>query len=207
MPDIVILDDLPSSRTVIFDGTKNSWERAKINATAGVAGLAAVTGASVLGWLWGAIVGRSIVTSAGPAIASGAGGAWAAIGEKVGGAVAQITNLSCGAACGTMLTGISQSRLILTAGAPTHAALLAKALGTGWRGGYVGPTQLQRLAGLGRSFIAELYDGMSSMGHFVVVDRITRAQVFIRDPWNGGSTYRMMLSEFLRVWTGNAVFK
>lgn len=46
------------------------------------------------------------------------------------------------------------------------------------------------------------------MGHFVVVDGLDDAgRVLIRDPWGGGSTYTMDLSEFHRVWNGSAVFK
>jgi hypothetical protein len=104
-----------------------------------------------------------------------------------------------------MLTGIPQAELIAAAGAPTTPELLAGALGAGWRGGYVG--QLDALVDLGRPFAAELYEFGAKMGHLVVIDGVQAGKVLIRDPWAGGSTYRMLLSEFERVWTGRAVFK
>ena len=39
----------------------------------------------------------------------------------------------------------------------------------------------------------------------VVVDGVEAGKVLIRDPAAGGSTYRMMMKEFQRVWTGNVV--
>jgi ABC-type bacteriocin/lantibiotic exporter with double-glycine peptidase domain len=105
-----------------------------------------------------------------------------------------------------MLNGIAQADLIASAGAPTNVAALARALGPGWRGGYVGPGQLKSLFGLGRPFAAELYSG-GRLGHLVVVDGVEAGQVLIRDPAAIGSTYRMTMEEFQRVWTGNAVFR
>jgi hypothetical protein len=37
----------------------------------------------------------------------------------------------------------------------------------------------------------------------VVVNRLEDGQIFIRDPATGGSTYRNLMEEFQRVWTGN----
>lgn len=127
--------------------------------------------------------------------------------ETAGGAVAQSSPVSCGAACGEMLSGIPQSVLREAAGAPTHAEALAKALGEGWRGGYVGPTQLHMLTGLRRPWAAELRNDGDKLGHFVVVDGLQDGAVVIRDPWAGGSTYRMAIEEFKQAWTGNAVFR
>lgn len=132
----------------------------------------------------------------------GAGGNWTRFAEVEGGAIGQITDTSCVAACGEMLSGISQSTLLHI----TDVGSLAKALGTGWRGGYVGPDQLHKLLGLGRPFAAEFYEG-GRLGHLVVVDGIEGGQLFIRDPWGGGTIYRMSMDEFLRVWDGNAVFR
>jgi hypothetical protein len=84
--------------------------------------------------------------------------------------------------------------------------LLARSMGEGWRGGYAGPKQLSALLGLGRPFGAELYEG-GNLAHLVVVDGMQAGQMLIRDSWAGGSTYRMTLQEFLRVWNGNVVFK
>lgn len=137
----------------------------------------------------------------------GAGGNWATIAERQGGAIAQTTATSCGAACGEMLSGISQAELIKRAGAPTSVEGLASALGVGWRGGYVGPGQLQQLIGLGRPFAAQLRQAGARLDHLVVIDGVDAGQLLIRDPWGGGSTYRMTMDEFLNVWTGNAVFR
>lgn len=135
---------------------------------------------------------------------AGAGGRWTTIDETPGGAVAQQTDTSCGAACGEMLSGIPQRELIDRVGAPTSAADLA--VGIGGRGGYVGPQQLEALVQNG-PFAAHLRDG-SRLGHFVVVQGMDdMGRVLIRDPWAGGSTYSMMLDEFLRVWNGEAVFR
>jgi Peptidase C39 family len=111
-----------------------------------------------------------------------------------------------GAACGEMISGVPQATLVEAAGAPTDVASLSRALGSGWRGGYVGPTQFDKLMGLGRPWAAELYDG-GKLGHFVTVDGRMGSNLLIRDPWAGGSKYQMTLEEFLRMWTGNAVFK
>ena len=70
-----------------------------------------------------AAVGKSPVSK------GGAGGGWKTINEVPGGAVAQHTSTSCGAACGEMISGIEQSTLIRAAGAPTDSATLARALG------------------------------------------------------------------------------
>lgn len=135
---------------------------------------------------------------------AGAGGSWNVINETPGGSVAQSTPVSCGAARGEMLSGISEADLIQAAGAPTDAASLARAIGG--RGGYVGPGSLNALIDNG-PFAAHLYEG-GPMGHFVVVDGLDQlGRIMIRDPWAGGSTYVMSPSEFLRVWNGEAVFK
>lgn len=141
------------------------------------------------------------------ATAVGAGGGWQTIDETPGGAVGQLTSTSCVAACGEMLSGgtMSQASLIGKIGDPSDSGLLAHALGAGWRGGYVGPGQLDQLLGLGRPFGAEFYEG-GGLGHMVVVDGNNAIGNFmIRDPWGGGSTYSMTADEFLRVWNGNAV--
>jgi RHS repeat-associated protein len=176
--------------------------KAELTIAMGVVNLFELAGAG-LAWLStkAFVKGAEIVATR----SVGAGGGWATIGEKAGGAISQRTATSCGAACGEMLSGISQAELIATAGAPTNVATLAKALGAGYRGGYVGPAQLPKLLATGRPFAAELYEG-GKLGHLVVVDGTKAGQVLIRDPSGAGSTYSMAMSEFQRVWTGNAVF-
>jgi hypothetical protein len=212
-------DDLPSNRAVILNGSAESWQRAKINGLIGGVGLAGVLG----GWAVGLVCrGGEAAVAGGGLLAThaeevedelvalneiGAGGGWATIGEEAGGAIGQTTQTSCGAACGEMLSGIAQAHLIDNAGAPTTPELLAQALGKGWRGGYVSPDKLDKLFALGRSFAAELYEGRERLGHFVVVDGFDAGHVLIRDAWAGGSTYRMLLSEFERFWTGRVVFR
>lgn len=128
------------------------------------------------------------------------------IGEQSGGAIGQSSSVSCGAACGEMLTDIPEADLIRAVGAPTDPSALARGLGGDWRGGYVGPDQLDALTELGRPWAAELYEG-GKLGHMVVVDGAESGNFLIRDPWAGGSTYQMTTDEFMRVWTGRAVFR
>lgn len=150
------------------------------------------------------VVGARSALSVSGTPAGGAGGNWATIGAQSGGAVGQTTRLSCGAACGEMLTGMAQGGLIRSAGAPTTADMLAKVLGAGWRGGYVAPEALQVLLKRGDPFAAILYDG-GKIPHFVVAQPGSVGRVFVRDPWAGGSTYEMAVDEFHRVWTGLVV--
>jgi len=46
----------------------------------------------------------------------------------------------------------------------------------------------------------------TDVGHMVVVDKIENGLVKVRDPL-GGTRYNMTTDEFLRVWSGIAVFK
>ncbi|WP_394828326.1 RHS repeat-associated core domain-containing protein [Pendulispora albinea] len=142
----------------------------------------------------------------GPAFPSGAGAGgkgWRVINESAGGAVGQRTPTSCGAACGEMVSGIPQDELIPRVGAPTDAKFLGK--GIGRIGGYLGPNLYSHLMGLKRPWIAELRSGPQGISHFVVVDGMQGANLFIRDPWNGGSTYEMTVDAFHDAWTGNGV--
>ncbi|WP_315786581.1 RHS repeat-associated core domain-containing protein [Bradyrhizobium sp. SZCCHNR2011] len=156
----------------------------------------------------GAFVGMLpfLVTKGAPTAPKvGAGGSWATIGATEGGAVAQLTSTSCVAACGEMLSNISQAALMRAIGAPASSKALAGALGAGWRGGYVGPEALRALLARG-PFAAELYEG-GKLSHMVVVDGMKAGHVLIRDPWGAGSAYRMTIQEFQRVWNGNVVFR
>jgi ABC-type bacteriocin/lantibiotic exporter with double-glycine peptidase domain len=105
-----------------------------------------------------------------------------------------------------MVSGIPQSELISAAGAPTDPGALARAMGPGWRGGYVGAEQLDKVMGLGRPWVAEFYES-GKLGHFVVVEGRQGTNFLIRDPAGGGSTYEMAAGEFHRVWTGRAVLR
>jgi RHS repeat-associated protein len=137
---------------------------------------------------------------------AGAGGNWPTIGEKAGGAIAQLSGMSCGAACGEMVAGIPQAQLISEAGAPTGVRGLAMALGQGWSGSAVTPESLSLL--LRRApFIAQMHDIGAKISHFVVVDGMHAGQVLIRDPADGGSTYRMALDEFIKFWNLYSVWR
>lgn len=129
------------------------------------------------------LFGAAARESASATIASqvGAGGNWARIAEQEGGAIAQKTGTSCVSACGEMLTGKSQSQLIKAIGAPSNAQSLARALGKGWRGGYVGPENLNILLKSGQPFAAEFKEVGERLAHMVVVDGVNSAgQVLIR---------------------------
>ncbi len=59
---------------------------------------------------------------------------------------------------------------------------------------------------IGRPWAAEFYEG-GPLGHYVVVNGFDDAgRIITRNPWRGGSTYKMTVKEFQRVWNGNAVF-
>jgi len=135
----------------------------------------------------------------------GAGGSWRVHNEAAGRAVGQTRPDSCVAACGEMLTGRTQSDLIARIDSPATIEDLARELGDGWRGGYVDPSDLDRLGARG-PFGATLYDG-GQLHHMVVVDRVSDDAVAILDPANGGTSYQMAREEFLRVWTGGVVFR
>jgi len=135
----------------------------------------------------------------------GAGGNWATIGETPGGAVGQTTSMSCGAACGEMLSGVPQSELIELAGAPTSVEQLSQALGPNWRGGLLETATIDDMLALNRPFAAEFRDG-GRIGHLVVVNGRQGGNVVIFDPWGGGTTYQMAMPEFQRVWSGRVVF-
>jgi RHS repeat-associated protein len=138
-------------------------------------------------------------------ISVGAGGDWPRFNEVPGGVTAQITGHSCGSACAETLSGVAQADVLESAGEHAGVGAIADALGDGWRGGYVGPENLDQLAARG-PFGAELYEG-GSQAHMVVVDGIDKAgDVTIRDPWSGGSTYQMTQHDFQQYWNGNALF-
>jgi RHS repeat-associated protein len=135
---------------------------------------------------------------------AGAGGGWRVINETPGGAIAQSHPLSCGSACGEMVSGIAQDQLIARAGAPTSAVALAEEMGDGWLGGELS-SGMRSLLENNISWIAQLKE-FGSIAHMVVVDGLDEAgNVMIRDPWDGGSTYQMTVPDFESAWTGYAV--
>jgi hypothetical protein len=53
-----------------------------------------------------------------------------------------------------------------------------------------------------------MHGGGTALTHMVVVDGLDGlGRVMIRDPWAGGSTYRMLRSDFEAIWTGGVVFR
>ncbi|WP_285685807.1 papain-like cysteine protease family protein [Actinoplanes sp. NBRC 103695] len=141
---------------------------------------------------------------------SGAGGDWETIDEQPGGAVGQVHPLSCTSACGEMLSGRPQDEFIEKLGVPAAQGDLAKALGPEWRAVAIDPGQPGAVSGLCENgpWAADLWNAGERIHHTVIVDGIDdNNQVSIRDPWDGGSTYRMSWNAFDGVWSGVAVIK
>ncbi|GHG30004.1 MULTISPECIES: WXG100-like domain-containing protein [Amycolatopsis] len=139
---------------------------------------------------------------------AGAGGHWPTIDESPGGAVGQLNNGSCVSACGEMITsgGRSQEELIGKIGAPAPFESLAKELGPEWRAGGISWKDFHNIVEE-TPVVAELME-MGKMPHAVIVEGFDEAgNLKIRDPWSGGSTYKMTREAFNRVWTSRVVFK
>ena len=155
---------------------------------------------------------------------AGAGGKWKTINElKDSTVIQQINDVSCGAACGEMLFknkgfDIEQEQLLALAGSPTWSEQLAYAMNQfipsedgEWKGGYfkiIGATSKQVFLSLCTtgSWIAELREPLTKMGHFVVVDGIDEQEKpIIRDPWDR-TRYKMDTEEFLKYWSQQGVF-
>ena len=140
---------------------------------------------------------------------AGVGGRWDTIDERLGGAVGQLDRTSCASACGEMVSGRQQRELVDAIGSPASATSLSEELGDGWSARLTPNDDPRWIAGLSATgpWIADLKDGPGGdLSHMVVVDGVDDDnRVMIRDPWNGGSTYKMTTDEFNRVWTGIAV--
>jgi RHS repeat-associated protein len=149
-------------------------------------------------------VGRAVVQR-GESVAGAFGGRWVIRNEVRGAAVGQITNMSCGAACAEMLTGVRQAEL-LAAGleAPTGVNALARAMGRGWRPAAVAEEARAVQMASKEPWIAQMKD-FGESAHYVVVDGQRRGHMLIRDPWAGGSSYEMPTHEFDRLWNGLSV--
>ncbi|WP_117210971.1 hypothetical protein [Allorhizocola rhizosphaerae] len=137
----------------------------------------------------------------------GAGGKWPTIDERQGGVVAQIDDMSCVSAVGEMLSGRPQRELIEELGSPSSAPPLARALGPPWRYRNCDDDEIEML-NQSAPWGAELYDGNGRLGHMVLVDGFDAGgRLMIRDPADGGTTYKMDLDDFRRYWNGNAVYQ
>jgi hypothetical protein len=149
-------------------------------------------------------------------LTAGAGGDWPVINERVSAdVVRQMQDLSCVSAAGEMLSEgtVSQQALIEKLGAPADVLQLPEELGSGWEARRVSPESLKALVGRG-SFGAELFETPPSIRyqrlpptHTVVVDGLDEAgNVMIRDSKHG-TRYEMIRSDFMKVWTGGAVWR
>jgi hypothetical protein len=83
---------------------------------------------------------------------------------------------------------------------------LANVMGGRWAGGYIPLRDLPAMLARGRPFIAQMRDFATNSYHFVAVMGQSGGQLLIEDPWKGGSTYRMVMQEFIRHWTTYGVF-
>jgi hypothetical protein len=153
---------------------------------------------------------------------AGAGGDWKVINERFASDVVMQTNAdSCVAASGEMLSNgrLSQKELFAALKLEydprpgRNILLLADHLGPEWQSGRYGNEALDVILRRG-SFAAELKDwtipgkpGINDLGHTVVVDGLDDAGLIrVRDPQHG-TRYEMMREEFLRAWTGGAVWR
>jgi hypothetical protein len=145
---------------------------------------------------------------------AGAGGGWPTIGETPGGAVGQITPLSCVAACAEMVSDgdLLQSELVSTKEMPWSLSGLAAELqekqpGEGWQFSSPDPGVPALLQQLGKQSVG-VADLKSGMPHAVVVEGLDAAgNIVIRDPWDGGSTYTMATQDFENNFMGHMVWK
>ncbi len=149
----------------------------------------------------------------------GAGGFWKTISEKADfSVVKQLTPYSCVSAVGEMLLrerGISmtQQQIIDIIGESSTTESLAALLNKidkprgnqKWHGTIVDIDDLQKILEK-VSFAAVLREG-STLGHLVLVEGFDQKRLLkIKDPWDGTS-YRMNIREFFRVWNGELLFK
>ncbi|WP_013334795.1 cysteine peptidase family C39 domain-containing protein [Gloeothece verrucosa] len=156
---------------------------------------------------------------------AGAGGRWKTIDERKDAAVIQqVSDISCGAACGEMLLldrGVIISQVLLASltGIPSDVASLARALNNvdseksrSWAGGELiipgaTPTQLIQVLNTTGSWTAVLWEAGAKIGHFVIVDGLDdENNVKIRDPQGEGTKYKMELGEFLKHWNRQGVY-
>ncbi|PHM33839.1 DUF637 domain-containing protein [Xenorhabdus szentirmaii] len=142
----------------------------------------------------------------------GAGGNWNVLDEIVDpNVVKQKTPTGCGAACGEMLlkdrkVPVSQTELGGGLKSPEQLARDLNKYSSDWDGGFVGLENFHILNSTG-SWAAMMWDQGSRIGHWVVVKGIDKAgNILIHDPWKGTS-YKMTIDNFNKVWNEIAVFK
>jgi len=209
--------------TIFTFGVGTAWMAAGTGGTVAGGGAATVGGgaataqvATRLGAAGGALGLRAGQRVCGPegahhvesveGIYSRHGGAfpgWPVLNETAGGAVAQMTPVSCGPACAEMIAGVRQTVLLPLLG-PKGMGAEQLADSIGGRGGYVSGG-LPPLLALGSPWIAMMRAGGTN--HFVVVQVEMAGGLLIRDPFAGGSTYQMTIQAFQTAWTGIAVIK
>jgi RHS repeat-associated protein len=150
-----------------------------------------------------------------PVIGGGSGANMSAENEVLGTAIQQTKPMSCFAACGEMLTNGAATQDSLIAKLDPSGIMgassgdTARALGGGWRGGSVAgvDNRDQVFSALNTTGAwGAMMRGAKGGYHMVVVDGLdSSGSVLIRDPHNG-SSYTTPYSEFINVWTGEAVF-
>ena len=109
-----------------------------------------------------------------------------------------------------MLSGRPQEDFIDKIGAPAVQGALAKELGPEWSAVVVDPGDLHSARVLCDTgpWAADLWNADENMHHTVVVDGIDdQDRMSIRDPWDGGSTYKMSWDVFDGTWSGVAVVR
>jgi filamentous hemagglutinin len=115
------------------------------------------------------------------------------------------------------VTNINQATIENLTGAPTSAEEIAEALNQlvpiaskRWQGGYIDVSTplaaFKLLLNTQKPWLAQMKEFGNRIAHVVVVDGLNyRGLVLIRDPWEGTS-YKMEIDEFLRVWSQIAIF-
>jgi hypothetical protein len=127
--------------------------------------------------------------------------------HEAGGAVGQVTNGSCVAACGEMLSGgsITQRELISKIGEWSNPRALAGALGKGWTGGYFGSGEDAVAAAESGPMGAALRVGTNA-GHMVVTKPLGAGRFLVMDAWDGGSTYEVG-SQWIERYVEGGIFR
>ncbi len=143
----------------------------------------------------------------------GKGGDWPVLNERPSpDVVKQISNESCVAAVGEMLSNGMLKQDVLIDQVGTKPEFLAPLLGPEWKGGFVRENRekvLEVLLASKRSWAAEFRDDFYHrvrMGHMVVVDGLDKVgNVMIRDPQDA-TRYEMTREAFLKYWSDRALF-
>ncbi len=144
---------------------------------------------------------------------AGKGGDWPVLNESAAAdCVLQFRGDACVAAVGEMLSDGRLNQVELFEKVRTIPELLAKELGPEWRCSFVADSEsaLNELLRRGKSWGVELKDEFRrqvSMGHMVVVDGLDEAgNVMIRDSQHA-TRYEMTREDFIKHWTGRAVYR